>query len=60
MLVINKIDLAPLVGADLSVMDRDARRMRGARPFIFSNLKIDQGVAQIADFILEQGGLAPR
>lgn len=60
MLVINKIDLAPLVGADLSVMDRDARRMRGARPFIFSNLKIDKGVTEIADFILEQGGLATR
>ena len=59
-LVINKIDLAPLVGADLSVMDRDARRMRGQRPFIFSNLKMDKGVAEIADFILEQGGLAPR
>ncbi|WP_421992112.1 urease accessory protein UreG [Roseococcus sp.] len=60
MLAINKIDLAPLVGADLSVMDRDAKRMRGARPFIFSNLKIDLGVAEIADFILEQGGLASR
>ncbi len=60
LLVINKIDLAPLVGADLSVMDRDARRMRGARPFIFTNLKLDQGVAEIADFILEQGGLRPR
>ncbi|TCH98913.1 urease accessory protein UreG [Roseococcus sp. SYP-B2431] len=60
MLAINKIDLAPLVGADLSVMDRDARRMRGVRPFIFSNLKVDLGVAEIADFILEQGGLASR
>ena len=60
MLVINKIDLAPLVGADLSVMDRDSRRMRGTRPFIFTNLKIDKGVAEIADFILEQGGLASR
>lgn len=60
LLVINKIDLAPLVGADLSVMDRDARRMRGARPFIFTNLKLDHGVAEIADFILEQGGLRPR
>lgn len=60
MLAINKIDLAPLVGADLSVMDRDARRMRGSRPFIFSNLKVDLGVAEIADFILEQGGLASR
>ncbi|MBL6077972.1 urease accessory protein UreG [Belnapia sp. T18] len=60
MLVINKIDLAPLVGADLSVMDRDARRMRGQRPFIFTNLKEDLGVAEIADFILTQGGIAPR
>ena len=60
LLVINKIDLAPLVGADLSVMDRDARKMRGARPFIFTNLKLDHGVAEIADFILEQGGLRPR
>jgi urease accessory protein len=57
LLVINKIDLAPLVGADLSVMDRDARRMRGSRPFIFTNLKEDQGVAEIADFILKTGGL---
>jgi urease accessory protein len=60
MLVINKIDLAPLVGADLSVMDRDSRRMRGARPFIFTNLKEDLGVAEIAEFILTQGGIAPR
>jgi urease accessory protein len=58
MLVINKIDLAPLVGADLSVMDRDARRMRGARPFIFTNLKENKGVAEIASFILEAGGIA--
>ena len=59
MLVINKIDLAPLVGADLSVMDRDARKMRGERPFIFTNLKIDLGVAEIAAFILQQGGISP-
>ena len=60
MLVINKIDLAPLVGADLSIMDRDARRMRGTRPFLFTNLKEDMGVADIADFILEQGGVSRR
>ncbi len=60
MLVINKIDLAPLVGADLSVMDRDARKMRGSRPFIFTNLKEDKGVPEIAAFILEQGGLRPK
>jgi urease accessory protein len=59
LLVINKIDLAPLVGADLSVMDRDARRMRGHRPFLFTNLKENKGVQEIADFILMQGGIAP-
>jgi urease accessory protein len=58
LLIINKTDLAPLVGADLSVMDRDARRMRGARPFLFSNLKQMQGVAEIARFIETAGGLA--
>ncbi len=57
LLVINKIDLAPLVGADLGVMDRDARKMRGTRPFLFSNLKINKGVAEIAAFILEKGGV---
>ena len=60
MLVINKIDLAPMVGASLEVMDRDAKRMRGTRPFIFTNLKEGKGVAEIAEFILEQGGIAPR
>ncbi len=59
LLVINKTDLAPLVGADLSVMDRDARRMRGARPFVFSNLKRGEGVEEVAAFILRQGGLEP-
>lgn len=57
LLVINKTDLAPLVGADLSVMDRDARRMRGSRPFVFSNLKREEGVAEVAGFILRQGGI---
>jgi len=57
LLVINKIDLAPLVGASLEVMDRDARKMRGARPFLFTNLKENRGVAEIARFIVEQGGL---
>jgi urease accessory protein len=57
LLVINKIDLAPLVGANLDVMDRDARRMRGARPFLFSNLKENKGVDDIAAFIVRQGGL---
>jgi urease accessory protein len=57
LLVINKIDLAPLVGASLEVMDRDARKMRGERPFIFSNLKASQGVPEIADFVVKAGGL---
>ncbi|MCW5747659.1 MAG: urease accessory protein UreG [Alphaproteobacteria bacterium] len=60
LLVINKIDLAPLVGADLGVMDRDARKMRGARPFVFTNLKENKGVADIAAFIVRQGGLPER
>src|SRR3984885_5418403 len=58
LLVINKIDLAPLVGASLEVMDRDAKKMRGERPFIFSNLKINHGLAEIARFIVDQGGLS--
>ena len=58
LLVINKIDLAPLVGASLEVMDRDARKMRGARPFVFSNQKTGQGLADIIDFIERQGLLA--
>ena len=59
LLVINKIDLAPLVGADLGVMERDARRMRGERPFVFTNLKSGQGVDAVVDFLLEAGGLPP-
>jgi urease accessory protein len=58
LLVINKIDLAPLVGASLEVMDRDARKMRGVRPFLFTNLKENKGVAEIARHIEEKGGLA--
>jgi urease accessory protein len=58
LLVINKIDLAPLVGASLEVMDQDSRKMRGARPFLFSNLKINKGLPEIAAFILRAGGLA--
>ena len=57
LLVINKIDLAPLVGASLEVMDRDARRMRGERPFVFTNLKTGDGLSQIIDFVIIQGGL---
>ncbi len=60
LLVINKIDLAPLVEASLEVMDRDARRMRATRPFIFTNLKKQQGVAEIAQFIIRSGGLPER
>ena len=60
LLIINKIDLAPLVGADLDVMDRDAKKMRGERPFFFSNLKNDTGLEQIASFIIDQGMLSPR
>ncbi|PWC44736.1 urease accessory protein UreG [Azospirillum sp. TSO22-1] len=57
LLVINKIDLAPLVGASLEVMDRDARKMRGERPFLFSNLKSGQGLDDIIQFIVTAGGL---
>ncbi len=53
LLVINKIDLAPLVGADLGVMDRDARMMRGERPFCFTNLKSQQGLDTIVDWVRE-------
>jgi urease accessory protein len=55
LLVINKIDLAPLVGASLEVMDRDAKRMRGERPFVFSNLKTGVGLQDIVAFIEERG-----
>ena len=51
LLVINKIDLAPYVGADLGVMERDARRMRGTRPFVFTNLKTGDGVGAIVEWI---------
>lgn len=51
LLVINKIDLAPQVGADLNVMERDAKKMRGDKPFVFSNLKTQQGLATVLDFI---------
>ncbi|HEY9877972.1 MAG TPA: urease accessory protein UreG [Leptolyngbyaceae cyanobacterium] len=51
LLVINKIDLAPLVGADLEVMERDTLRMRGQKPFVFTNLKIGQGLNEVIEFI---------
>ncbi len=57
LLVINKIDLAPMVGASLEVMARDAKRMRGERPFVFSNLKIGTGLDEIISFVIQQGML---
>jgi len=57
LLVINKTDLAPYVGADLEVMRRDATAVRGERPFVFSNLKSGEGVDSIIDFIIDQGGV---
>ncbi len=59
LLIINKIDLAPMVGASLEVMDRDARRMRGERPFVFTNLKTGQGVDAVIEFVVERGMLHP-
>jgi urease accessory protein len=58
LLVINKIDLAPHVGASLEVMERDAKKMRGDRPFVFSNLKTGEGLATIREFIIDKGMLA--
>jgi urease accessory protein len=58
LLVINKIDLAPFVGADLGVMERDAKRMRGERPFVFTNIKAGEGVEIVERFIVSAGGLA--
>ncbi len=55
LLIINKIDLAPLVGASLEVMERDAKKMRGGRPFVFSNLKTGQGLDFIVRFIEREG-----
>lgn len=57
LLIINKIDIADMVGASLEVMDRDAKKMRGDKPFIFSNLKTQQGVKEIIQFIEEEGML---
>jgi urease accessory protein len=55
LLVINKTDLAPHVGASLEVMDRDARKMRGDRPFVFTNLKTREGIEPIASFVVREG-----
>lgn len=57
LLIINKIDLAPMVGASLEVMDTDTKRMRGNKPFVFSNLKVAQGTDEIIQFIIKQGML---
>ncbi|MDP1664805.1 MAG: urease accessory protein UreG [Methylobacter sp.] len=57
LLVINKIDLAPYVGASLEVMDHDARKMRGERPFVFTNLKTQEGLKAVEDFIIQAGML---
>ncbi|WP_455374996.1 urease accessory protein UreG [Kaarinaea lacus] len=58
LLVINKTDLAPLVGASLEVMDRDAKKMRGDRPFVFTNLKTGDGLKNIMEFIIDKGMLS--
>ena len=60
LLVINKIDLAPHVGASLETMDRDTRRMRGSRPFVFTNLKTDEGLTTVYEWALEQFALPRR
>ena len=57
LLIINKIDLAPHVGASLDVMDRDARKMRGERPFVFTNLKTKHGLDEVEAFIIRAGML---
>ncbi|MFP6801654.1 MAG: urease accessory protein UreG [Pseudomonadales bacterium] len=57
LLIINKTDLAPLVGADLGVMDRDARKMRGDKPFLFTNLKSLDGLSEVVKFVVSEGML---
>ena len=59
LLIINKIDLAPYVGASLEVMDQDARKMRGSRPFVFTNLKTGKGLTEVIEFIETEGLLRP-
>ena len=57
LLIINKTDLAPHVGADLGVMDRDATKMRKTRPFVFANMKAGEGIESVVEFIVQKGGL---
>ncbi len=57
LLVINKIDLAPYVGASLEIMDSDAKKMRGEKPFVFTNIKTGQGLDRVVDFVVKQGML---
>lgn len=59
LLIINKIDLAPYVGASLEVMEADTQRMRGDKPYVFTNLKTGEGLQAIIDFVIHQGMLAP-
>ena len=58
LLIINKIDLAPYVGASLDVMDRDTKKMRNGKPFVFSNLKVGEGLSNVIDFIISEGMLS--
>jgi len=58
LLIINKTDLAPYVGADLDVMDRDARKMRKDRPFVFANMRAGEGIGSVVEFIVQKGGLS--
>ncbi len=60
LLIINKIDLAPMVGASLEVMERDTRRMRGERPFVFTNMKVGHGLDFVVRFVIERGMLRQR
>ncbi len=60
LLVINKVDIAQHVGASLEIMDRDTRRMRGERPFVFANVESTKGIAEIVQFIIDRGMLEPR
>lgn len=60
LLIVNKTDLAPMVGADLAVMRRDAGRMRGERPFVFTNLRAQEGLDEVVGFLETRGGLVRR